>query len=297
MDIYKFHLSTEQANIRYQDSIVTGIIQVIIDDANLNIHILLDVIREEQRDLGYLPEVGYLQMDGARDNKNRWMLTTRAVMVGASLFRKCKVSFLPKGHTHEDIDQLFSRFAEFLRHHDILCIDDLIRYLADAVQCEKKYPIVKRVTHTYDYKQLVDPVLQPMRQHSVPMCFKFELNDSKDAVLMFARSNMHTKKAEDPECWFPADGFHICTCEEARALWDADVKQIQPRDIAVSHIDNTVQQFVKMNLMNDAQKACWQREIEDIVNRLDARCARALTHISTITHTTHIIILFTYAGV
>ena len=36
----------------------------------------------------------------------------------AGTFRKIIVSFLPVGHTHEDIDQFFSRIAMYLRTRD-----------------------------------------------------------------------------------------------------------------------------------------------------------------------------------
>ncbi len=36
-----------------------------------------------------------------------------------------KLSFLPVGHTHEDIDQMFSRFSDHLVGRDIFCISDM----------------------------------------------------------------------------------------------------------------------------------------------------------------------------
>ncbi|WAR06068.1 hypothetical protein MAR_021437, partial [Mya arenaria] len=41
-------------------------------------------------------------------NKNRYMLGFLAMLVHLGVFRKIKLSFLMVGHTHEDIDQLFS---------------------------------------------------------------------------------------------------------------------------------------------------------------------------------------------
>ncbi|CAG2197711.1 unnamed protein product [Mytilus edulis] len=60
-----------------------------------------------------LPEVLYLQMDNCgRENKNRYVIAFLCLLVELGIFRKVKLSFLMKGHTHEDIDQLFSRFIK-----------------------------------------------------------------------------------------------------------------------------------------------------------------------------------------
>ena len=81
-------------------------------DPNLTIAILLDVLnRIDSHD-----EVLYLQMDGASgENKNKYVLMFCACLVQLGVFKKVKISFLPVGHTHEDIDQMFSRFSIALR--------------------------------------------------------------------------------------------------------------------------------------------------------------------------------------
>ena len=39
------------------------------------------------------------------------------------MFPQVEFNFLPVGHTHEDVDQLFSRIAEKLRHNDVYTLD------------------------------------------------------------------------------------------------------------------------------------------------------------------------------
>lgn len=46
-----------------------------------------------------------------RDNKNNIMFGFLAVLVLLGIFESVEVSFLPIGHTHEDVDAMFSRFV------------------------------------------------------------------------------------------------------------------------------------------------------------------------------------------
>jgi hypothetical protein len=88
----------------------------------------------EDNDWAKLPEVLYLQLDNTtKQNKGRYLLAFLALLVEAGTFRKIIVSFLPVGHTHEDIDQFFSRVAMALRRHDAhsrLMLADVIKRIS-----------------------------------------------------------------------------------------------------------------------------------------------------------------------
>ncbi|XP_062621696.1 uncharacterized protein LOC134283269 [Saccostrea cucullata] len=74
---------------------------------NLTLSILLSVFYSLRDSM---PNVLYLQMDNcARENKNRYLLAFFCFLVEVGLFRKIKISFLMVGHTHEDVDQVFSK--------------------------------------------------------------------------------------------------------------------------------------------------------------------------------------------
>ena len=241
-------------------------------DSNLNMQIITDVIKQEQALLGYLPEVCYWQMDSAPDNKNRWMLTLAAMFVAVSLFRKIKISFLPKGHTHEDIDQLFSKLAEFLRNRDILSFDNLASAIAECGLFEGQKPIVKPVHTLLDFKGLVDDIMPPYKAISQPMCFKFERDESGENVLCFAKKDLQTSKRSDPECWFPEDGYVVCSVADARKVWSTQVAAIQPRDMDLNELHKTVDKYVELTLMDDIQQACWDRELGRLETSLQERC-------------------------
>ena len=50
-----------------------------------------------------------------RENKNRYLFAYFKSLVDCGIFEHIYLNFLPVGHTHCDIDQLFSRVATFLK--------------------------------------------------------------------------------------------------------------------------------------------------------------------------------------
>ena len=61
-------------------------------------------------------------------------------LVQRKVFKEAYISFLPVGHTHEDIDQLFSRMAVYLRTSDATCRDE---FMAACQWCYTQCLIVK----------------------------------------------------------------------------------------------------------------------------------------------------------
>lgn len=73
-----------------------------------------------------LPKVLCVQMDNCtRENKNRYTLGYLESLVLWGVFQEVFVSFLPLGHTHIDVDQLFSRTATRLHRHPAVTLTDL----------------------------------------------------------------------------------------------------------------------------------------------------------------------------
>lgn len=75
---------------------------------------------------GRLPATLFIQLDNTTgSNKNQFVMTFMGYLIHREVFKKILVSFLPVGHTHEDIDQFFSRLAVYLRCHDAVGIPAL----------------------------------------------------------------------------------------------------------------------------------------------------------------------------
>ncbi len=63
----------------------------------------------------------HIQLDNTtKQCKSKYVLGFCALLVAWLLFTEVIISFLPVGHTHEDIDQLFSRVAQWLRKNNAL---------------------------------------------------------------------------------------------------------------------------------------------------------------------------------
>lgn len=110
-------------------------------DSNLTITLLLDTLIQYQKE-NTLPTTLYIQMDNtARENKNKYVLGFCCILVELRIFQKVlwkywflgalyiyppnfimwkyiqvQINFLPVDHTHEDIDQLFSKIGDEIRH-------------------------------------------------------------------------------------------------------------------------------------------------------------------------------------
>lgn len=97
---------------------------------NLTIAVIQDVITNFGGDL---LEVLYVQMDNtAAQNKNCAVLAYLSYLVKKQVFKKVKVDFLLAGHTHDQIDQMFSRFSVMLGLKDAFTMPDLIGVLQKA---------------------------------------------------------------------------------------------------------------------------------------------------------------------
>ena len=60
-----------------------------------------------------------MQADNASDNKNLAMYAVCELLRDTGVFRKVKYSFLPVGHTHEDVDASFGCLSRALRNKKV----------------------------------------------------------------------------------------------------------------------------------------------------------------------------------
>ena len=72
-----------------------------------------------------------------------------------------------------------------------------------------------------------------------------------------SQKDLQTSKRSDPECWFPEDGYVVCSVADARKVWSTQVAAIQPRDMDLNELHKTVDKYVELTLMDDIQQACW----------------------------------------
>ena len=82
---------------------------------------------------GALPRKLYVQMDNCwRENKNKYVFAYMSDLVVKGVFDEVTVSFLIKGHTHFDPDQVFSRVATKLKVTDALDVTSFKQALKEV---------------------------------------------------------------------------------------------------------------------------------------------------------------------
>ncbi len=75
--------------------------------SSLTVECLQRTFKRIEEEEGSLPETLFLQLDNCwRENKNQFLLGYLTWLVDRGIFKDVEISFLPKGHTHEDIDQV-----------------------------------------------------------------------------------------------------------------------------------------------------------------------------------------------
>jgi hypothetical protein len=251
-------------------------------DSNNTINSLCHVLRQHQR-TGPLPEVLYIQLDNATgENKNRFILFFCALLVGAGVFEKVKLSFLPVGHTHEDIDQLFSRFAESLRRMDCFSWDDLERIIRSSYHSENgSQPEVVRNPKVPDFKGWMEDKEIDISGHTGPMCFKFQKDDSTADVLMYARGRTSVKvvagQPDEQSTWFPEDGYVVVSVEVASNLWTQDLFRVPPRDLPLTEIRQTIAVYEDLGLFGDEHAAAWNADLLAAQDDIETQCAVCTT--------------------
>ena len=96
---------------------------------------------------GQLPEILILSLDNTtHQNKGKFLVAFLSLLVKAKVFKKVFVVFLPVGHTHERVDQMFSRLAVYLRYHNALSLKELQHCVASCyTTAEGLKPVVEEL--------------------------------------------------------------------------------------------------------------------------------------------------------
>ena len=156
-----------------------------------------------------LPRHFHLQMDNsAKDNKNQTMIAFASELVKRGIFETVTLCFLMPGHTHEDIDAVFSRVSTRISHREIMT---LLGLMAETWECEAVHPVPYLIQEVADYKDYIKEFVKPIKGQSVPMAFRFFM---KNNVPVF-QTKEHINSS-----WSPHEG--VCIWKE-----DTISKQLQ----------------------------------------------------------------------
>ena len=152
-------------------------------DTNLNLTCVHNTLMSLMKK-GPLPPILYLQVDGGSENKNQWMLSYLSLLIEMGMFSKIKMSFLPVGHTHEDIDQAFSRIAVYLGKHDAYTYDEFVSCIQKSFLKENRPPNVITLGHAFDFKAWLKDRLPEVKSWTDNLCYRFAKNCATSEVEM-----------------------------------------------------------------------------------------------------------------
>ena len=118
------------------------------NDPNLKVTITQRVLQSWP---GILPPVLYVQLDNtARENKNSTVFGYLSMLVEKGIFKKIKENFFLIGHTHDHIDQMFSRFCKKVARCDAFTLPMLTKLISEAYTPK---PEVHNLNEVYDFKR------------------------------------------------------------------------------------------------------------------------------------------------
>lgn len=177
------------------------------DDANFLLNVLhRDVIRiHEHRRVGDgeqpypMPEVLYVQLDNVGTNKSIMLLAYISWLVMSGAFKKVKVNFLIVGHTHENIDQMFSRFSVRLKRKLALTLDEMMEI---AKECFTDGIFTTAVAKVHDLKSWFSGRYENVCGISTQQTFKAYKNEDGDVVVQYKMYSTDIK-------WLPEEGLKV----------------------------------------------------------------------------------------
>ena len=121
------------------------------------------------------------------DNKNRFIFAFCALLVHLGVFEVVKLSFLPVGHTHEDIDQGFQVLAGKLRKADARTLPQLLDVLEGKEDGQANADKTRRVRlldtqNVFDFKKALEPCMDKASVTGLDdaFCIKFAMGTSDD---------------------------------------------------------------------------------------------------------------------
>ncbi|KAK3275726.1 hypothetical protein CYMTET_16163 [Cymbomonas tetramitiformis] len=130
------------------------------------------------------------ELDNVSTNKSKLMLAYAAWLIHTDVFRKVKLSFLLVGHTHENIDQMFSRFSVRLRRKQAWTLDEMIEVaqecFTDGVTCEHTEKI-------FDFSSWFDGHVFDCHNILAQQAFKFKKDEHGEVGMQYKQYSISPK--------------------------------------------------------------------------------------------------------
>jgi hypothetical protein len=148
------------------------------DDPNFTLSVFYDYLVNVRRTMkGGFPAYLHLQVDNcAKENKNNWMLALLSTLVEKNLFKIIVLEFLPPGHTHEDIDALFTPVSNGATSYNAFTPNEFASsFLKSCYRHHKNNPKILSFPKVYDWKSFFNPCMRRIEGITKYRSFKFEV--------------------------------------------------------------------------------------------------------------------------
>ena len=107
------------------------------------------------------PPILWLQTDNCfKENKNRWMLGFCFWLVELGWFQEVMISMLPPGHTHVDIDQMFSTLSIYLKHSRVEIPTEMPAKVEQAYRKESTKPTSSFLPCVFNFVGFLAPFVK-----------------------------------------------------------------------------------------------------------------------------------------
>ena len=157
------------------------------------------------------------------------------------VFEKVILGFLPVGHTHEDIDQMFSRLAVYLHKHRAFSPEELAVCVQRSYRKDEERPTVAHWTSVANISDWMKPYAVDFKDHTRFRHFKFSRLSNGKVVMMVCISLFRSLIMIVFEC----------VCEQVRSAPTGDAMRDPWRGIHDNQLHTELWKGATPNLKRD----------------------------------------------
>ncbi|MCO5607618.1 hypothetical protein L7F22_061815 [Adiantum nelumboides] len=150
------------------------------NDPNLTVTVIQKILTEWE---GALPRTLYVQLDNtAQENNNQVLMAYLSMLVEKKVFKKVKLGFLLVGHTHDQIDQMFSKISVKLAKKSAFDLPKICEVLRESYEPQSEVHVLKG---TYDFREFATGgnlgalSFMQLNDHSFQHQFKIKQKDGE----------------------------------------------------------------------------------------------------------------------
>ena len=144
---------------------------------NVTIQVLDRVLLDIKRKEGSLPPILHIQLDNTtKQNKGKFLMAYLGYLVRQGVIKEAYCNFLPVGHTHEDVDQFFSRISVFSRRHDAPDDETLRWCIRKSFKKYGRAPIVEPWYTLGNISAYLDPFITPQFSRDITCYYQFRVS-------------------------------------------------------------------------------------------------------------------------